>query len=525
MSDGAGEAAEVREQHAVDQEPRAIVDHDRALAHLLGVGDGGGNGGFAGLLAADNLNQRHHVHRVEEVHAAEVFRTLERLGQVADGDGGRVGRDDRVFTDVAFHLGQHGVLDLRVLDHGFDDDVDVAEIAIGHGRTDGVERLSHLLRRQTAFLDTLAEQLGGFVQAHLDTLFTDILHQDRRTLDSRLVGDAATHDAGAEYGSELHVARLLVVGLGLLFQLLIIEEQADQALGDRSLGQLDEAGSFDFQRFVTAEVGRFLDALDGLDRSRIVRAGLACDERLGGLERHHLLDGIELELVQFRLALGLVVQFAGDGALDQIQCSFLQLLRSDDGIDRVHLEGVFGAVLLAGGDPLDSIVHTDQARQTHGAAEARVDAQLDFRQTDLGGGGHDAIVSGHAHLETATQGDAVDGDHGGHAQVFEIVEDLVCFEVAGNQLFIGQLEVVDELGDVGADDEHILAAGDDDTLDRSVGLDGIDCLAQIVESEAIEFIDGLTLEVEIQFDDAALKSLNRDGFTFVNHQLISRNGS
>ncbi|MBU2283280.1 MAG: hypothetical protein KKD27_11900, partial [Gammaproteobacteria bacterium] len=26
---------------------------------------------------------------------------------------------------------------------------------------------------------------------------------------------------------------------------------------------------------------------------------------------------------------------------------------------------------------------------------------------------------------------------------------------------------------------------------------------------------------EIQFDDAALKSLNRDGFTFVNHQLIS----
>ncbi|MDR2307982.1 MAG: hypothetical protein LBE53_12425, partial [Paucimonas sp.] len=29
------------------------------------------------------------------------------------------------------------------------------------------------------------------------------------------------------------------------------------------------------------------------------------------------------------------------------------------------------------------------------------------------------------------------------------------------------------------------------------------------------------LEVELQFDDAAFKSLNRDGFTFVNHQLIS----
>jgi hypothetical protein len=31
----------------------------------------------------------------------------------------------------------------------------------------------------------------------------------------------------------------------------------------------------------------------------------------------------------------------------------------------------------------------------------------------------------------------------------------------------------------------------------------------------------LTLEVELQFDDATFKSLNRDGFTFVNHQLIS----
>ncbi len=306
---------------------------------------------------------------------------------------------------------------------------------------------------------------------------------------------------------------------------MIAEEQADQALCNRGLGQFDEAGGLDFDGLVTAEVGGFLDGLDGFDRGRVVRAGLASHEGLAGFEGHHLLDGVELELVQLRLTLGLVVQLAGDGALDQVQGSFLQFLRSDDGIDRVHLEGVFGTVFLAGGNPLDGVVHTDQARQTHSTAEARVDAQLDFRQADLGGGGHDAIVGSHAHLETATQGDAVDGDHGGHAQVFEIAEDLVRFEVAGNQLFIGQLEVVDELGDVGTDDEHILAAGDDHALDRSVGLDGIDSLAQIVESEAIEFIDGLTLEVEIQFDDAALKSLNRDGFTFVNHQLISRYGS
>jgi hypothetical protein len=46
-------------------------------------------------------------------------------------------------------------------------------------------------------------------------------------------------------------------------------------------------------------------------------------------------------------------------------------------------------------------------------------------------------------------------------------------------------------------------------------------LTQFIEGKTVEFVDGFTLEVEFQFDDATLKSLNRDGFTFVNHQLIS----
>src|SRR5690606_3903131 len=192
-----GEAAEVREQHAVNQEARAVVDHDRVLAHLLGIGHGGGNGHVAGLLATNDLNQRHHVHRVEEVHADEVFRTLEGLGQQVDRDGRGVGSQDGIFLHHAFHLGQHDLLDLGVLDHGLDHDVDIAEITVGHGRANGVERLGHLGRSHAALLDALAEQLGGLVQTHLDTLFADILHQDRSALGGGLVGDATTHDAGA----------------------------------------------------------------------------------------------------------------------------------------------------------------------------------------------------------------------------------------------------------------------------------------------------------------------------------------
>src|SRR5690606_14195755 len=73
-ADQARKATEVGEQYAVNQEARAVIDHDRRLAHLLSVGNGSGHGLLAGLLATDHFHQRHHVYRVEEVHADEVFR-------------------------------------------------------------------------------------------------------------------------------------------------------------------------------------------------------------------------------------------------------------------------------------------------------------------------------------------------------------------------------------------------------------------------------------------------------------------
>ena len=194
-----------------------------------------------------------------------------------------------------------------------------------------------------------------------------------------------------------------------------------------------------------------------------------------------MFDGVELELFQLRLTLGLVVQFATDGALDQVQGSCAQLVSGYHSIDGADFQGVFCAVFLAGGNPLNRVINTDQAWQTHGAAKARVDAQLDFRQADLGAVGHDPEVGCQAHFQATTQRDAIDGCDGGYIEVFKIAEDLVGFEVASNQLGIRQLEVFDEFGDVGADDEHVFTAGNDDTLDRSVGLDRIYRLTQFVQ--------------------------------------------
>ena len=51
------------------------------LPILLRQLHGRGDGLVGRLLAADHLDQRHHVHRVEEVHADEVLRPLQAFGQ------------------------------------------------------------------------------------------------------------------------------------------------------------------------------------------------------------------------------------------------------------------------------------------------------------------------------------------------------------------------------------------------------------------------------------------------------------
>ena len=71
------------------------------------------------------------MHRVEEVHATEVFGTLEILCQAIDGNGRGIRGQYGVFADHTLDFGQYGILDLGIFHHGLDDQIDFAEIAIG----------------------------------------------------------------------------------------------------------------------------------------------------------------------------------------------------------------------------------------------------------------------------------------------------------------------------------------------------------------------------------------------------------
>jgi hypothetical protein len=267
------------------------------------------------------------------------------------------------------------------------------------------------------------------------------------------------------------------VGLGLALEFLVVEKQPDQTGGSRGLGHFDETGGLDFDGLVAPEVSGFLDSLDRLDGRRVVRTRLAGHETLGGLKCHHLLDGIELDLFKLGLALGLVVEFTADRPAQQIERCFTQLVSCDHSVDRPYLEGLIAAIFLAGRDPLDRIVNADHPRQPHGTAKAGVDSELDFRQPDLRLARHDPVICSQGKLQPATQRDPIDGDQCRDRQVFEIAEDPIDFQVGSQQFGIGQLEVVNELSNVGTDNEDVLAATDQHALDAVVSLDGRHCVA------------------------------------------------
>ena len=131
-------------------------------------------------------------------------------------------------------LGQHLLLDGLVLDHGLDHEVDATEIAERERRRDPREDLRHPAGRELAALDLLLEQLRRLGDARLERLRCDVLHQHRHAAGSRLVGDAAAHDPGAEHRGALHRPRGLRVLLRDPLHGLVAEEDAHRARGPRS---------------------------------------------------------------------------------------------------------------------------------------------------------------------------------------------------------------------------------------------------------------------------------------------------
>ncbi len=123
------EGGEVGEQHAVHKRSRGqSFTTIGVLPILLAHSHAFAEGRFRGLRTAKSLRTSGiRGTGLSAVRAAEVFRTLQRLRQQADRNGGGVRGQHGVLPQLLLGLSQHFGFDLRVLDHRFDHHVGAIE--------------------------------------------------------------------------------------------------------------------------------------------------------------------------------------------------------------------------------------------------------------------------------------------------------------------------------------------------------------------------------------------------------------
>ena len=459
-------------------ETAGVVDDDRGLADLAGEVQGRSQGLVGGLLALDDLHQRHLVDRGEEVDTDEVLRALHAGSQLGDRQGGGVRAQDAVLRHRCLDLCPDLVLELGVLEDRLDDDVTVGEVGVVHGRGDPVQQSLRLLLGGLAALQRLGLQALGVGLALLRCLQLDVLEDDLHAGLRGNVGDGGAHHAGADHAQllELLTRHVLRAGAPAVAVLQVEEEGLHHVLRGGTGDELHEVAGLD--------AGGLLDVLqlqtlDGCGEDRLRRRHRRALDLLGDVRR----EGRQ-ECGQLRVGRGATRDLVALGVprllrvwvfLDPLLRGVEQLIGRDDLVDQAGLQRVLGAELTAGGQDLHQrVLQTQHAGHTGHAAATRQQAEGDLRQADLQtlGVGGDAVVGGQSQLEAAAEGGAVDGCRDRHTQGLQ-----------GAQVVLHLVDLLGQLGgirrggldhglDVATGEEGLLRGSDHNTLDLA-GLDGL----------------------------------------------------
>ena len=142
--------AHVVREHAVGDESETVADDHANLVQLLRELQRRRDHLRAGRAPADDLEQLHHVGRAEEVVPDDLCRPAARRGELVDVERRRVRRENGVGPCHRGELGERGLLQVHVLEHGLDDDVDVTEAVVARRRRNERQCARHRLRRHPA---------------------------------------------------------------------------------------------------------------------------------------------------------------------------------------------------------------------------------------------------------------------------------------------------------------------------------------------------------------------------------------
>lgn len=86
---------------------------------------------------------------------------------------------------------------------------------------------------------------------------------------------------------------------------------------------------------------------------------------------------------------------------------------------------MIGADVFPGGNNFQRAIGAEQARQTHGTAEAGHNAELGFRQPNAQIRRRRAVIGRQHTFATAAQRIAIDGRDSGDGEIFQTIEDAV----------------------------------------------------------------------------------------------------
>jgi hypothetical protein len=210
-------------EDAVYDEAGDLGAGDRLLADRLREGDGGRERLGRGLLALDDLDQGHDRGGIEVVEADDPVGAQRGIADLGDRQRGGVRGEDRVRGGGGVELREHVLLDLDLLGHRLDHEVDLAEAAVGGGALDAADHLIHLrlclLVGEPAFLDQFARLALGdrarLREPSLHERVVDVLEHDGDAGGGDRLCDLPAHrpradNRGPEYE---HALRLLCCGL------------------------------------------------------------------------------------------------------------------------------------------------------------------------------------------------------------------------------------------------------------------------------------------------------------------------
>ena len=169
----------------------------------------------------------------------------------------------------------------------------------------------------------------------------------------------------------------------------------------------------------------------------------------------------------------------------------------DQRIDDAPFQRLFGAERRAGKDGVERIFPPDQARQALRAASAGNEAELDFRQAELGRGNRDAVMAHQSHFEAAAQRRAVNcrDDRLGTASIARLRPRAA-----------RALERFAEFGNVGAGDEGAPGADQHHRLGGGIGGRLADAVARPSRTSAESALTGGELIVRTAMSPSRVRS-------------------